>query len=59
MEPVAEHARGVVQDVSVDLAQRHDQLQGVAGGVLDGNAVCDEEGEGAPAELLKVISLSN
>lgn len=52
MEIQIEQAGRVVEHITVDLAHGHDQLQGMADGVLHGYAVGDEEGEGAPGKLV-------
>lgn len=46
----------VVENVTVELAQRDDELQRVAQRVVDGDEVGGEEGEGTPEGLRKSIS---
>ena len=57
VEDVVVEQRGrVVEDVTVELAQRDDELQGVAQGVVHGDEVGGEEGEGSPEGLRKPVS---
>lgn len=46
-----EHARSVVEYISVDLSYGYNELQDMSGWMLRGDAVCDSECERAPAEL--------
>ena len=57
IEDVVVEQRGrVVENVAVELAQRDDELQGVAQGVVDGDEVGGEEGEGTPEGLPKSVN---
>lgn len=51
MKVVVEHASGIVEDVSVYLAQGDNHLEGMAQRVVDGNKVCEQETQWAPADL--------
>lgn len=48
---LVKQARGVVEDVSVELAERHDDLERVPERMVDGNKSSREEGERAPSDL--------
>jgi hypothetical protein len=50
-EVVVEHARGIVEHVAVELAERDDDCQAVAQGVVRRDEAGGDEGEGAPAGL--------
>lgn len=50
-----EHARSVVEHISVNLAYGDNKLQDMSGWMLCGNAVCNEECERAPAKLYKLV----
>jgi hypothetical protein len=57
IEDVVVEERGrVVENVTVELAQRDDELQRVAQRVVDGDEVGGEEGEGTPEGLRTSIS---
>lgn len=51
VEVVVEHASSVVEDVSVYLAQGDNHLEGMAQRVIDGNKICEQEAQWAPANL--------
>jgi hypothetical protein len=53
---VVEQGRSVVQYVAVELAERDDELGGVAEGVVDGDEIGGEEGTRAPEDLLERVS---
>jgi hypothetical protein len=48
---VVEERGGVIEYVAVELAERDDELGGVAKRVVDGDEVGGEEGAGAPEDL--------
>jgi hypothetical protein len=52
---VVEHGGGVVEDVAVELAERDDELERVADGVVVGDEAGGDEGERAPECLRRVL----
>lgn len=51
---MVEHGGGVVEDVTVELAERDDELEGVAEGVVVGDEASANEREGTPEGLSNV-----
>ena len=54
---MVKHARGIVEHVAVELAQRHNDLQRMAQGVLGRNHVCHDKRQGAPADLSQRLAI--
>jgi hypothetical protein len=53
---VVEHGGRVVENVAVELAERDDELERVADGVVVGDESGADEGERAPKGLAKSVS---
>jgi hypothetical protein len=54
---VVEHGGSVVEDVAVELAERDDELEGVAEGVVVGDEAGANEREGTPEGLSGKVSI--
>lgn len=54
VEIVVKHAGGIVEDVSVYLAQGDDHLEGMAQRMVDGDEICKEEAQRPPADLSSI-----
>lgn len=50
-----EHARSVVEHISIDLTYGDNELQDMSGGMLRGDAVCNSKCERAPAKLHTLV----
>lgn len=57
MEVKIKQTSGIVEDVTVDLTDGEQQLQGMTCRVLNCDAVGNKEGQGSPAELCRTVSL--
>jgi hypothetical protein len=53
---VVEHGGCIVENVAVELAERDDELEGVAEGVVVGDKTGGDEGEGTPEGLSLIVS---
>lgn len=48
---MVEERGGVVEHITVELAERNNELEGVAERVIDGDEIGGDEGAGAPKDL--------